>query len=118
MTERYLGSIITASPTEPSEGLENSLASGVWHIHDPLIFGQAGDWPTAGRFAPMALFFGGEANSGMVNTIDKINISSDGNASDFGDLLAAGQNISGCCNGSRAIMMAGKSSSSNQTNVI
>lgn len=54
----------------------------------------------------------------MVNTIDKINISSDGNASDFGDLLAAGQNISGCCNGSRAIMMAGKSSSSNQTNVI
>ena len=45
MTERYLGSIITANPVEPSANLENSAASGVWNIHDPLIFGQASDWP-------------------------------------------------------------------------
>ena len=45
MTERYLGSIISPSPVEPSSNTENSAASGVWNIHDPLIFGQAGDWP-------------------------------------------------------------------------
>ena len=45
MTERYLGSIITANPVEPSANVENSPASGVWNIHDPLIFGQASDWP-------------------------------------------------------------------------
>ena len=52
MTERYLGSIITASPTEPSESFENSTASGVWNIHDPLIFGQAGDWPDPTNASP------------------------------------------------------------------
>tara|TARA_Y100000114_G_scaffold33927_1_gene29291 strand:- start:123 stop:2189 length:2067 start_codon:yes stop_codon:yes gene_type:complete len=45
MTERYLGSIISPSPVEPSEGFADSTASGVWNVHDPLIFGQAGDWP-------------------------------------------------------------------------
>ena len=45
MTERYLGSIITANPVEPSANTENSAASGVWNVHDPLIFGQASDWP-------------------------------------------------------------------------
>ena len=45
MTERYLGSIITSTPVEPSANTENSAASGVWNIHDPLIFGQASDWP-------------------------------------------------------------------------
>jgi hypothetical protein len=45
MTERYLGSIITSTPVEPSANVENSTASGVWNIHDPLIFGQASDWP-------------------------------------------------------------------------
>ena len=45
MTERYLGSIISPSPVEPSGNTENSSASGVWNIHDPLIFGQAEDWP-------------------------------------------------------------------------
>ena len=43
MTERYLGSIITANPVEPSANVENSPASGVWNVHDPLIFGQASD---------------------------------------------------------------------------
>ena len=45
MTERYLGSIISPSPVEPSDSLSIATASGVWNIHDPLIFGQAGDWP-------------------------------------------------------------------------
>ena len=52
MTERYLGSIISPSPVEPSEGFADSTASGVWNIHDPLIFGQAEDWPDPSVASP------------------------------------------------------------------
>ena len=52
MTERYLGSIITASPTEPSEGFADSTASGVWNLHDPLLFNRAGDWPDPTNVSP------------------------------------------------------------------
>ena len=52
MTERYLGSIITASPTEPSEGYADSTASGVWNVHDPLIFNRASDWPDPTEASP------------------------------------------------------------------
>ena len=52
MTERYLGSIITASPTEPSEGYADSTASGVWNVHDPLLFNRAGDWPDPTNVSP------------------------------------------------------------------
>ena len=54
MTERYLGSIISSSPVEPSSNLSNATASGVWNIHDPLIFGQAGDWPDYLKQLPFA----------------------------------------------------------------
>jgi hypothetical protein len=52
MTERYLGSLITASPTEPSEGYADSTASGVWNVHDPLIFNRASDWPDPTEASP------------------------------------------------------------------
>jgi len=52
MTERYLGSIITASPTEPSESYADSTASGVWNVHDPLLFNRAGDWPDPTNVSP------------------------------------------------------------------
>ena len=52
MTERYLGSIISPSPVEPSEGFADSTASGVWNVHDLLIFGQAGDWPDPTNASP------------------------------------------------------------------
>ena len=32
MTERYIGSIISPSPTEPSSNLSTATASGVWKI--------------------------------------------------------------------------------------
>ena len=57
MTERFLGSIITSTPVEPSEGFEDSTASGVWNIHDPLTFGQAGDWPDPSVPSPSSTKF-------------------------------------------------------------
>ncbi len=57
MTERFLGSIITSTPVEPSSNVENSAASGVWNIHDPLIFGQASDWPDPSVPSPSSTKF-------------------------------------------------------------
>ena len=52
MTERYLGSIISPSPVEPTGSFADQTASGVWNIHDPLLFGQASDWPVTGNVNP------------------------------------------------------------------
>ena len=84
MTERYLGSIITASPTEPSESFENSTASGVWNIHDPLIFGQAGDWPDPTNASPSKFIenlfscFKYTGNSGSQTITNGIDLSNEG----------------------------------------
>jgi len=45
MTQRYLGGIITANPTEPSENFSDSAASGMWTMQEALSFSKAGDWP-------------------------------------------------------------------------
>ena len=45
MTQRYLGGIITANPTEPSSNLSTASASGMWTLQEALSFYRAGDWP-------------------------------------------------------------------------
>ena len=70
MTERYLGSIISPNPVEPSEGFADSAASGVWNIHDPLIFGQAGDWHDPTNFPSVGIATRGQVNP-LVTDIDK-----------------------------------------------
>ena len=38
MTQRYLGGIITANPTEPSSNLSTASASGMWTLQEALSF--------------------------------------------------------------------------------
>ena len=84
MTERYLGSIISPSPVEPSEGFADSTASGVWNVHDPLIFGQAGDWPDPTNASPSKFIenlfscFIYTGNSGSQTITNEIDLSNEG----------------------------------------
>ena len=84
MTERYLGSIISPSPVEPSEGFADSTASGVWNVHDPLIFGQAGDWPDPTVASPDKFIenlfscFKYTGNSGSQTITNEIDLSNEG----------------------------------------
>mgnify|MGYP003134671656 CR=1 FL=1 len=84
MTERYLGSIISPSPTEPSEGFADSTASGVWNVHDPLIFGQAGDWPDPTNASPSKFIenlfscFAYTGNGGSQTITNGIDLSNEG----------------------------------------
>ena len=84
MTERYLGSIISPNPVEPSEGFADSTASGVWNVHDPLIFGQAGDWPDPTVASPSKFIenlfscFKYTGNSGSQTITNGIDLSNEG----------------------------------------
>ena len=84
MTERYLGSIISPNPVEPSEGFADSTASGVWNVHDPLIFGQAGDWPDPTVASPDKFIenlfscFKYTGNSGSQTITNEIDLSNEG----------------------------------------
>ena len=84
MTERYLGSLISPSPVEPSEGFADSTASGVWNVHDPLIFGQAGDWPDPTNASPSKFIenlfscFKYTGNSGSQTITNGIDLSNEG----------------------------------------
>lgn len=83
--KRYLGNIITPTPTAPAGPFQDSAAPGVWSLQEAYTYIKAGTWPTAGNAAPIGLFGGGVT----VNTIDKIVIASAANATDFGDLTTA-----------------------------
>jgi hypothetical protein len=112
MTERYLGSIITASPTEPSGNDADVTASGVWHLHDALIFGQAGDWPDYLNQLPFAaqavMFLGSNPTQG--DAIDYYNIATAGNAKDFGDGVQRHDAPRHAASNSTRLLIAGNSS--------
>ena len=101
MTQRYLGGIITANPTEPSSNLSNASASGMWTLQEALSFYRAGDWPDP-NIAPNFVFTvaGINTSSASTNIIDRVSVNSAGNASDFGDLLYAGPESTQCASNS------------------
>ena len=118
MTERYLGSIISPSPTEPSSNLSTATASGVWSIHDPLIFGQAGDWPDPTNTPSVGLIKGGYAASAPTNTVQTIVPESAGDATDFGDLSASNYTLGALSSDTRSVAGGGYYNNSARTNII
>lgn len=49
--KRYLGNIITPTPTAPTGPFQDSAAPGVWSLQEAFTYTKAGLWPTAGRIA-------------------------------------------------------------------
>ena len=94
MTQRYLGGIITANPTEPSSNLSTASASGMWTLQEALSFYRAGDWPDPTNPPTVGLLAGGIA-SATTNQTQKIIPETTGNATDFGDLTVARYALSG-----------------------
>jgi len=72
----------------------------------------------AGDNSSKGLFAGGYNGLSSIHaTIDIVTISTPGNGTDFGDLLAAARNLAACSNGPRGVI-AGGQDSSNHYNVI
>ena len=88
--------------------------SGIWKLGNLGQYQVNGLWPNAsGR----GLFAGGKAPA-QQNNIDFIEISSAGNATDFGDLTSASYNFGTGSSGTRALIMGGISSYPGQLNNI
>ena len=78
-------------------------ARGVWNMKEVYDAVMGGYWPNA---LSRALIGGGETPS-VVNTIDKITMSSTGDAADFGDLVTAKRLMSGLSSFTRGIWAGG-----------
>lgn len=98
--KRYLGNIITSTPTAPAGPYQDGAAPGVWSLQEAFTYTKAGLWPIAGNVAPIGLF--GLGNDNLIG-IDKILIASGGNATDFGDLTVSGDIRSACASTTRGI---------------
>ena len=92
MVKRYLGNIITDTPTAPAGPYENDAASGVWSLAEANTYNAAGLWPQAGNALQRAIYAGGD--SGYSNVIEFFNFPTAGNMTDFGDLTVLGRDTS------------------------
>ena len=112
MTKRYLGNIITQNPTAPTDNITSTPAPGVWSLSEALFYTKAGLWPNAANAIPRAVFAGGStgAPNYSSNVMDYVTISSTGNATDFGDLVAlnASSNNGNISSTTRGIISGGQ----------
>ena len=113
MTQRYLGGIITANPTEPSGNDADASASGVWTLEEALSFHKAGDWPDYVNqlpFAAQAVFFLG-SNPTQGDAIEYYNIATAGNSKDFGDGVQRQSAVAGAASNATRLLIAGNNAS-------
>jgi len=110
MPKRYLGNIITDTPTAPAGPYETSAASGVWSLAEANAYTAAGLWPIPGNVNPRAVFYGQTSPS---LAIEYVQINTLGNASDFGDsALSQYTPVGGIASSTRGILAGGANSSS------
>jgi len=112
MPKRYLGNIITDTPTAPAGPYENDAASGVWSLAEANAYTAAGLWPTAGNSLQIALFIGRGSSDGRV--IEKIDFTSQGNGTNWNGLSTTWGEYQGALGSSTRGVMAGGSTSSPQ----
>jgi len=108
-----IGATGSSSPITVT-GLTNgtSYTFNVWAIN---AFGYSAPSDASGSVSPVApvgLIFGGFNDSGTRrNNVDKITLSTSGNASDFGDLQRAVSSMGAAASGTRALKFGGRHTS-------
>ena len=107
---RYLGGLITKdeSLVIPANNFEDTAAPGVWTLEEAQMLAKQGLWPTAGVTLQRAVFAGGVFNATV--TIDYVDITTTGNAIDFGDLTSARGYCVGCASATRGVAAMGLTS--------
>ncbi|MAO19362.1 MAG: hypothetical protein CMJ25_01315 [Phycisphaerae bacterium] len=106
--KRYLGNIITDTPTAPANNTTNTPAPGVWSLSEALFYTKAGLWPNAANLAPRGLFAAiDQSNNGTYAGIEKIEIGTTGNSTDYGDLSVSRNYLGSCSSSTRAVFVGG-----------
>ena len=101
----WSGGIITKNQVTPAGPLEGDAASGVWTLDQAASYTKQGIWPIAGNFLQRAIFV-----TGGGSTTNAINVTTAGDATDFGDLSPSQTGSAGGGSSTRMII-AGRSSS-------
>ena len=111
--------IIRPVAVAPAGPYQDGAASGVWTLDQATFWIKQGLWPTAGNVnvGNRGVFFGGYP-TGTNNVIEYINISSAGNALDFGDLTSHSIGSPACGSATRGIRAGGRTAGFAATNVI
>ena len=107
---------VAVAPTGP---FQDGAAPGVWTLDQATFWIKQGLWPTAGNASPIALFAGGYSGD-SVNIIDRLSLTTQGNATDFGDLTQPTFQLScgGGASRTRGVWGGGSITGGNRTNVI
>lgn len=100
--------IIRPVPVAPTGPYENGSAKGVWTLDQVAYWSKQGLWPIAGNAVPVGLFAGGTGALPEYNVIDKVTITTLGNATDFGDLSIARAYLCAFSSSTRAVFAGGK----------
>jgi hypothetical protein len=116
MSEQYPGGFITKSPPTPAGPYQTSSAYGMWTLSQQAAYQKEGLWPIAGNVVPIALIGGGYATSAS-NVIQYVNITTTGNASDFGDLSFATWALAACGTSTRSVFAGGQGGPSDQKTI-
>ena len=117
MSTRYFsGNVIRSTPVEPSDDFGTTSANGVWDLTEAFSYRKVGSWPTAGNVNPIAFIMTGrDSSSGTIRSVDRINITTLGNAVyDSEDLPSGGSgtshNSAACSDATKAFQAGGSGS--------
>lgn len=109
--KRYLGNIITPTPTAPAGPYQDDAAKGVWSLQEAYTYIKAGTWPTAGNRLERALMLGGDIGLTYQTTIASTSFATSGNYTDVGDLTVARRRGAVMSSTSRAVYAGGSTGS-------
>ena len=103
----FTANVISKTPIVPDGNFKGSKASGVWDITEQFDLVKGGNWPSQSNGnAPFGFFFGGEAADQLLS-IDRFDLSSAGNATDFGDLDVKRYQHGALGSGTRGVIAGG-----------
>jgi hypothetical protein len=111
MSKRYLGNIITDTPTEPAGPYEDSAAPGIWSLDDAYNYRRNDQWPTPGRQFQQGVYVFRISTAQQIQSLDLTQGTADG--LEFGDLVADANVPCMTSNSTRAIVHPGVDTSDN-----
>ena len=104
-TKHFTANVISATKVVPSGPFQNSAASGVWDLSEQYDLRRGGNWPETGVSLQRALF--GPRSSSPRKAVDQVDISTLGNATDFGDLSGTRESMAGFASTTRGVFAGG-----------
>jgi hypothetical protein len=104
------GGFIQPIPPTPAGPFQDGAAKGIWTLDQVAYWLQQGLWPIAGNVntGNIGLFAGGSGNVFPdLNVIDRVVITTTGNATDFGDLTLPRYGLASCASSTRGLFAGG-----------